>query len=548
MKHKRIVRDVSLIVCSSMEAEGIIRLLEEQTLNRELSAVERWVFAQTLQGKSYLEMARGSSYSAGYLKFVGAKLWGDLSSIANTPITKKNLRWVLRSYLEHQGFQPSSPQTSPTRQASPSDESKLNQSSPFQDPHPLSESSAKLTHQTLHQAGETSSRHASSSAIAPLANSALTTESKQATEPKQSQHLPFLAFPSGPVPLGSPFYVEREIEKPAYGELQTPGCLIRIHGPSKTGKTSLLIRLLKQAKDWDYNVAFVDFQTVDRDIVTQLDSFLRWFCANLSHQLNADHSQNIAQDIQAFWNESLGASLNCTHYLEEVILTKLKGPLVLALNEVNQAMSQPTVMQDILSLLRFWHEQSKHHELWQKLRIVLVYSTECYVPLRIEHSPFNVGFSLRLPPLTLEQVQQLALNHSFSWAKGPQGKETLRPLVKLVGGNPYLVRLALYHLYESDQTIDELVIQAVGPSGPYRNHLQERTKFLEEAPQLALTLGKILEGHEFSHLNAQDIYHLESAGFIHYEGQQIQPSCELYSQFFQVMLSRPNRFQSQQVG
>ncbi len=493
-----------------MEPEAVIQLLEKQALKRELSSVERWVFRQTWQGKSYLSMARESSYSAGYLKFVGAKLWSDLSPVVATTITKKNLRWVLRNYLENV-------------------ETRSLQSLP-------------LSTQTIN----------GHRTLTRLSSKEEQAKEEQVKEEQAKDdpfiHHPFIPFPSGPVPLDSPLYVARDIERPAYGELQNSGCLLRLHGPSKTGKTSLLIRLLKQAQNWDYAVAFIDFQTVEHGILSKLNLFLQWFCANLFRQLNLERSQHISEDIQAFWDESLGATMNCTHYLEEVILAASDKPIVLALNEVNQAMSHPEVMQEILSLLRFWHEQSKHRELWKKLRIVLVYSTECYIPLRIDRSPFNVGFSLRLPPLTPKEVQQLASSHGFSWADGPEGLEALAPLIKLVGGNPYLIRLALYYLYESSATIEALITRALEPDGPYRSHLQERTKFLEEAPQLASTLRQIFEGKEASELNAKDIYHLESAGFIRYEGKCIVSSCELYHQFFKQMLNSPHRFQNHRVS
>ncbi len=46
-----------------------------------------------------------------------------------------------------------------------------------------------------------------------------------------------LEFPGGPVPLESPFYIERPpIEQLAYAEVEQPGSLIRIKPPGRWEK------------------------------------------------------------------------------------------------------------------------------------------------------------------------------------------------------------------------------------------------------------------------------------------------------------------------
>lgn len=469
-----------------MDTARLISSIEAQLLGRELTAVECWVFEQTWQGNSYLVMARESSYSTGYLKAVGAGLWSDLSDVLQVAITKKNLRWVIRQAIAGESILPPPP---------------LSSAQKF-DPTPPADTSPTSAPPELHLER-------------------------------------LIPFPSGPVPLNSELYIERSVDAWAYRELQNPGCLLRIHGPARTGKTSLLIRLLKQAEDWNYSTAFIDFQTVDHSMLENLDSFLRWFCLNLTRQ-TCDPA-GLPSEIESFWEPELGSSLNCTEYIEEKILRTVDQPIVLALNEVNQALGHWETMQDFLSLLRFWHEQSQHRLLWQKLRLVLVYSSDCYIPLRLDRSPFNVGRSLRLPPLTLAEIQRLALHHGFDWARGQAGLQTLSPLAQLLGGNPYLTRLAFYHLHESSMTVGALLQQAITPDGPYRSYLRERKSFLDQEPRLATALNLLFDakGNE-SHktkLSPRDIYRLESAGFVRYEGASLVPSCELYRQYFESILA-----------
>ncbi len=93
-------------------------------------------------------------------------------------------------------------------------------------------------------------------------------------------------------------------------------------------------------------------------------------------------------------------------------------------------------------MVRLWHERAKGVEIWQKLRLVLVYSTEVLVPRKLTQSPFNIGLPINLPPFTKEQVLDLALRHGLDWTNG----KNVESLMAVVGGYPYLLRLALYHL------------------------------------------------------------------------------------------------------
>lgn len=50
------------------------------------------------------------------------------------------------------------------------------------------------------------------------------------------------------------------------------------------------------------------------------------------------------------------------------------------------------------------------------MRLIVVHTTESYVPLHINQSSFNVGLAIALPRFNLEQVQELAQRYQvFTW-------------------------------------------------------------------------------------------------------------------------------------
>lgn len=50
------------------------------------------------------------------------------------------------------------------------------------------------------------------------------------------------------------------------------------------------------------------------------------------------------------------------------------------------------------------------------MRLVVIHSTEVYVTLQLNQSPFsNVGFPIELPNFNSEQVQELAKRYGLTW-------------------------------------------------------------------------------------------------------------------------------------
>jgi len=341
----------------------------------------------------------------------------------------------------------------------------------------------------------------------------------------------FLEFPSGPVPLNSLFYIERPpIEERAYAQIDKPGSLIRIKAPRQMGKTSLMHRILAHAKQAGTRTVLLSLQQADSSIFTCLDKFLRWLCANVGRQLNLESK------LDDYWDEDIGSKVSCTLYFQGYLLAETESPVVLALDEVNRIFEYPEISSDFLPLLRSWYEDASELEIWQKLRLVVVHATEAYIPLDIHQSPFNVGLPIKLPEFTLEQVQDLAVRHHLNWALGKQGAQNLAPLLGMVGGHPYLVRLALYHLARQEVSLEQLLQTAPTVAGIYSDHLRRHLANLQEHPELTAALKRVVTAPEPVPLEAIAAYKLESMGLVILEGNQATPSCEVYRLYFREQL------------
>jgi hypothetical protein len=329
-------------------------------------------------------------------------------------------------------------------------------------------------------------------------------------------------YPNGAVPLGSPFYLERTFQAQIDQELRKPGALVRIKAPREMGKTSLLLRVLDSAKSVGYKTVILNLSQVDEAILSDLNQFLRCLCTNVARQLQ------LKPMLDEYWDEDLGSKISCTAYFQDYILEKISTPLILAFDEMNHIFEHPQIAKDFLPLLRSWYEEAKTLLIWQKLRLIVVHSTEIYIHLQLNQSPFNVGLPIQLNAFSQVEVQQLARCYEIDWDDGVE----MRQLMDLVGGHPALVNIAFYHLSRGDITLDQLLKTAPTTTGVYHHHLQRHWVNLEAQPELLLALHSVVNANEPISLELIIAYKLSSMGLVKQSSNKVIPNCELYRQFF----------------
>jgi hypothetical protein len=330
-----------------------------------------------------------------------------------------------------------------------------------------------------------------------------------------------------PVAYDSPFYIERPpIESDCCQQTLQPGALIRIKAPAKMGKTSLLRRILAHAQTRGCQPVYLNLTEAESSIFSTLDKFLRWFCANMSRELNRPPL------LDEDWSEELyGSLISCKTYMQTQILSQLNQPLVLGLDNVDRVFEFQEIAQDFLPMLRSWNEEANNQDIWGNLRLVLAHSTAIYIDLDANQSPFNVGWPVRLTGFTLAQMQQLAQ----VWGLDLSVQET-ETLQVMVGGHPYLVQIALDALQNQQMPLAQLLEQAPTQGGIYSHHLRAYWDTLHRQPGLAIAMKQVVESQESVQLEPWQTYQLESMGLVTLEGDVVWPSCELYRRYFSTCL------------
>ncbi len=337
-------------------------------------------------------------------------------------------------------------------------------------------------------------------------------------------------LPQGQVRLDSAFYVERlPYEAQCYREILQPGTLIRIKAPRQMGKTSLMSRILYQAREQGYRTVPLSFQHADVSIFSSLNQLLQWFCGRIARKLRLPHQ------VDQYWTDTYGSKDNCTMYFEDCLLSELDGPLVLGLDEVDRIFQYPKIADDFFGLLRAWYEEAGYGDgdsgLWEKLRLVVVHSTEVYIPLDVNQSPFNVGLPIELSEFNSTQVFNLAQRHGLPWEMAE-----VNLLQAIVGGHPYLIRLALYHLAQHHLTLEQLRAIAPTEAGIYGDHLRRHLWNLKQHPELGNAFSRVVSSDSPVEVESVLAFKLHSLGLVNLQGNEVSPRFDLYRQYFRERL------------
>lgn len=347
----------------------------------------------------------------------------------------------------------------------------------------------------------------------------------QPPEPIPDPVPPEPPFPGGAMPLDDSFYLERPpIEAECYKAIMRPQALIRIKGPKQRGKTSLLNRILQNAAERGYRTVHLDLDLAD---FTNLDKFLQWFCVNNSLELG------ITPILDDYWDQNILDCITCckTHF-QKKLLEPLDCPLALGLDNVDRVFEYPDIAREFFALLRSWHDGAGHQGVWQRLRLAIAHSTEVYIRLDVNQSPFNVGLPVELPEFTRAQVQNLARLYGLDWV----GDEEIRCLMAIVGGHPSLIQLGFYRLWHQDVSLDKLLREAPTQAGIYSAHLRCLLGDLQKQRELAAAMKKVVTADTSVPLEPMQTFKLESMGLVQKRENECTPSCELYRQYFRSHL------------
>jgi len=287
---------------------------------------------------------------------------------------------------------------------------------------------------------------------------------------------------------------------------------IVLHGPELYGKTWLLQAILSEPRSQGTQVAEINLSLFDRAARDNIDSFLAKLAMRMCKEL--DLPVNEAERIFIEQRQRGGPLEAINDLLEYHILPRIPGSIILALDNVDLIAGRP-YQDEFFSLLRAWADTTGGEI--RRLQLALSISTAPVLLVQDIHcSPFNVGDQLVLADLPREQIELLARQHGLS----PPPSDFER-MAGLVGGHPYLTRIALYGAWATQRSLSDVLteVDQDGRGGVFAEYLSHVHRRLEARPLLLATLRQVAAG-EGARLDTQSCRLLERAGLIYLDSQR----------------------------
>ncbi len=325
---------------------------------------------------------------------------------------------------------------------------------------------------------------------------------------------------SGTLQIDSLFYVRRDSDEAADACLrqQTPTTIVK--APRQMGKSSLLARMHAQAQALGRKSWYLDFQLVDGEHMENLDTLFRHLARQMRRAFGASLQPRDA------WDDDEGPMGNLTAYLEDAVLAPAQSPVQIIFDGAERVFDRP-YRDNFFATVRGWHNLRSTNPQFKKLALVIGHSATPTLWIQdVNQSPFNVGHPIRLERFSAAEVVQLAENQNR-----PLNAAETALLLDLLGGHPYLTRLALYMLVCNDWTVAHLVSIADHETDPFGDHLLGLSWMLQQSPELRDSLRQVTGKKGCN--DERHFQRLSAAGLVCGQTRvQARVACKLYERYF----------------
>lgn len=342
------------------------------------------------------------------------------------------------------------------------------------------------------------------------------------TPPSKPIELRKLEPIGGAVPLDSKFYIVRPTDDEFLAAIERRDSIVLVKGARQMGKTSLLARGLKLAREIGSKVVLTDFQSLNAAHFESVETLYMALAELIADQLDLDV---LPQEV---WNAERGPSVNFQRYIRREVLAKTANPLVWGLDEVDRLFTC-TFGSEVFGLFRSWHNARSLDPdgPWRNLTMAIAYATEASLFISdLNQSPFNVGTRLALDDFTLDQV--LELNRRYDSQLKDQTE--VNAFYNLLSGHPYLVRKGLHEMASHGTTLLAFSKQADRDEGPFGDHLRRFLVLLAQDAALCDVVKEVLRSRPCT--STESFYRLRSAGLLAGDSaDEARPRCQLYASY-----------------
>jgi energy-coupling factor transporter ATP-binding protein EcfA2 len=343
----------------------------------------------------------------------------------------------------------------------------------------------------------------------------------------------FFQLSGGALSEDAPSYIERPADTELKAGLeQHELCLVL--GPRQSGKSSLIVRAWAQLRKKGVRTGVIDLQFFgshkDPD---------RWF-GDVIYQI--EHALDLGVGSTQWWkaHKSLGPTQRFRTFLEDVVLAKSKGEVVLFFDEIDSVLPLP-FSDDFFTTIRSLYNARATTPALRRLTFVLVgfANASCFIRDR-KRTPFNVG-KVIVPGAFAEE----ALGR-FKQVLGRDSEALLERIYYWTGGQPFLVQklaqavaswpMSQRTVARIDTEVNKTFFERKIESDVHFKYIQN---YLLDDPTVIrrtlITYRKILEGSFVPEDKQSEVHsRLKLSGIVRVEAQRLVPYNRIYERIFDL--------------
>lgn len=242
----------------------------------------------------------------------------------------------------------------------------------------------------------------------------------------------------------APSYVARRADEELYSGLGA-GRFCYVLTSRQMGKSSLMVRVAARLRESGAAVAVLDLTAIGQNLTPE-----QWYDGLLGR---VGQQLDLEDELEDFWldNERLGPLQRWTRAVREIVLEKIKKPVVLFVDEIDAVRSLPFSTDEFFAALREFHNRRTEDPEMRRLTLCLLgVATPSDLIKDARTTPFNVGQRIELTDFNEDEARPLAAG----LGRDEQlDSSLLGRVLYWTGGHPYLTQ-RLCQAVAEDQSIN----------------------------------------------------------------------------------------------